>query len=283
MTRSTPASLPGIAQARYGRAAGHDPMLAALPGARAGAATCHVACRLQPREWPKWFIWWEVERPRCKGAAEEQQRQRPYNPLCRVASIWPTDVGEKVEERNSVADSPGRDTASTLPEAFALQVETGFVLARHRSVEAAWTYHRSARPQDAALADALRRTPAPEAPRIVDARKDAHAGSLRRGRQANESGRYSASLIVAGAPTISTIASSSLPFTSCTGRQEVRRSGLSARGLFRHVYVRARSCGRRTFAVPCTLAGVSRSGGGARDGGSRARRRLGEPDHPASG
>ena len=160
--------------------------------------------------------------------------------------------GGKVEERNSVADSPGRDTASTLPEALALQVETGFVLARHRSVEAAWDVPPKRSTQDAALADALRRTPAPEAPRIVDARKDAHAGSLRRGRQANESGRYSASLIVAGAPTISTIASSSLPFTSCTGRQEVRRSGLSARGLFRHVYVRARS--RGGHAVPCTLA-----------------------------
>lgn len=189
--------------------------------------------------------------------------------------------GGKVEERNSVADSPGRDTASTLPEAFALQVETGFVLARHRSVEAAWDVPPKRSTQDAALADALRRTPAPEAPRIVDARKDAHAGSLRRGRQANESGRYSASLIVAGAPTISTIASSSLPFTSCTGRQEVRRSGLSARGLFRHVYVRARSRGGHCRSLHAR--GVSRSGGGARDGGSRARRRLGEPDHPASG
>ena len=92
--------------------------------------------------------------------------------------------GGKVEERNPVADSPGRDTASTLPEALALQVETGFVLARHRSVEAAWDVPPKRSTQDAALADALRRTPAPEAPRIVDARKDAHAGSLRRGRQA---------------------------------------------------------------------------------------------------
>ena len=122
--------------------------------------------------------------PPMQGSGGGAATPAPIQPAMSCGVDLAHGRGGKVEERNSVADSPGCDTASTLPEAFALQVETGFVLARHRSVEAAWDVPPKRSTQDAALADALRRTPAPEAPRIVDARKDAHAGSLRRGRQA---------------------------------------------------------------------------------------------------
>jgi hypothetical protein len=67
-----------------------------------------------------------------------------------------------------------------LSEALALQVETGLLLGRNRSVKAARDVPAKGTPEGVALADALGRTPAPKARRIVDAGDDAHGRSLRR-------------------------------------------------------------------------------------------------------
>ena len=85
VTRSTPASLPGIGQARYGRAAGHDPMLAAL--ARGQGWGCHVSCCMSAaaRGMAQMVHLVGGGAPPMQGSRRRSsQRQRRYNPLGRV-------------------------------------------------------------------------------------------------------------------------------------------------------------------------------------------------------
>jgi hypothetical protein len=81
----------------------------------------------------------------------------------------------------SLASYPSRRCQHLpLSEALALQVETCLLLGRNGGVEAARDVPAKGAPEGVALADALGRTPAPKARRIVDAGDDAHGRSLRR-------------------------------------------------------------------------------------------------------